>query len=75
MKWSRYKQSARVVEAFRQMDQDGSGDLDEHELDKALVSMDLQLRPWELKLIMAFMDTDGCGALFAFVYTASIVYF
>ena len=53
----------KVYEHFREMDTDGSGDLDQDELALALRKMGLHLRPWEVRLVMIAMDGDGDGSV------------
>eukprot|EP01043_Picozoa_sp_COSAG02_P024822 COSAG02_NODE_1372_length_13018_cov_5.358155_1_plen_3167_part_00 len=49
--------------AFREMDTDRSGDLDQDELTLAMHKMGLHLRPWEVRPVMIAMDEDGDGSI------------
>ena len=53
----------KVRKAFRQMDSDNSGELDEFELRKVVKTMAPQLTDIDIKLMVACADTDDSGVI------------
>ena len=53
----------KTYDQFDEMDTNGDGSLDQAELEAALIKIGLHLRPWEVRVIMAAIDTDGDGSI------------
>ena len=54
---------ARVVDVFRMLDKDGSGELDAWEFSEAMQHIGLQLSREELEQVMECLDKDGGGSV------------
>jgi len=55
--------SDQLRKAFDDIDADGSGEIDEAELSKALKNMDSTIKDETVKKLFTFADTDGSGSI------------
>ena len=59
----RHRMQAKLLLIFERMDQDGSGILDKHEIDKAFFELGVNLLPQDIDYLFEKYDTDNSGTV------------